>query len=142
MSNVRHHYMSDLQSLIHDLEASESAVRDKAALQLMDIGDERAVQPLLQAISKPENINHRGTLVYALGAFDCELFLEPLVDLALSGNFEVSAGALSILEEAATSADAIRRVSRQLRSYAISALVFEHHKMAHEALSEITDRDA
>lgn len=134
--------MSDLQSLIQALEASDSSVRDRAALQLRDIGDERAVQPLLQAIARPENLNHRGTLVYALGAFDCESFLEPLVDLALTGNFEVSTGALSIIEEAAISTDALRRVNQQLQSYAASTLVSEHHKMAYEALSEITDRDA
>jgi len=40
-----------------------------------------AVLPLLQAISKPENANHRGTLFYAPGDFDCLEHLEILVDL-------------------------------------------------------------
>ena len=126
--------MRELQSLIQDLECPSSSVRDKAALDLMDIGNESAVGPLLHAISKPENLNHRGTLVYALGAFNCEPFLEVLVDLVLTGNFEVSTGAFGIIEESATSADAIQRVQRQIQKYASSTLTAEHHKLALEAL--------
>jgi HEAT repeat protein len=126
--------MRELQSLIHDLESPNSSVRDKAALDLMDIGDESAVGPLLRAISKPENLNHRGTLVYALGAFNCEPFLEVLVDLVLTGNFEVSTGAFGMIEESATSADAMQRVRRQIQKYAPSTLAAEHQKLALEAL--------
>jgi HEAT repeat protein len=131
--------MRELRSLIQDLESRSSSVRDKAALNLMDLGDESAVGPLLQAISKPENINHRGTLVYALGEFNCEPFLEVLVDLVLTGNFEVSTGAFGIIEELATSADAMQRVRRQIRKYAHSALAIEHQKLGLEALAELSE---
>jgi HEAT repeat protein len=131
--------MRELQSLIQDLESPSSSVRDTAALDLMDLGDESAVGPLLQAISKPENINHRGTLVYALGAFNCEPFLEVLVDLVLTGNFEVSTGAFGIIEESATSADAMQRVRRQIQKYAHSALAIEHQKHGLEALAELAE---
>lgn len=131
--------MRELQSLIQDLESPSSSVRDKAAIDLMDIGSEGAVGPLLQAISKPENRNHRGTLVYALGAFNCEPFLEILVDLVLTGNFEVSTGAFGIIEESATSADAMQRVRKQIRKYAPSTLAAEHHKLALEALAGFSE---
>jgi HEAT repeat protein len=131
--------MPELQSLIHDLESPSSSVRDKAALDLMDLGNESAVGPLLHAISKPENLNHRGTLVYALGAFNCEPFLEVLVDLVLTGNFEVSTGAFGIIQESAASADAMQRVRRQTQKYALNTLAAEHQRSALEALFEFSE---
>lgn len=126
--------MRELKSLIQDLASPRSSVRDKAALDLMDIGNEIAVDPLLRAIAKPENQNHRGTLVYALGAFNCEPFLEVLVDLVLTGNFEVSTGAFSLIEESATSGDAKQRVRRQIQKYNPRTLAAEQHNLALEAL--------
>lgn len=120
-------YMHTLQSLINDLESPYSSIRDRAALELMDLRDESAVEPLLRAIAKPENINHRGTLVYALSAFDCEPFIEALVDLVLTGNFEVSCGALGILEESARSGGAIRRIQAQARKFEVGSLVSDHN---------------
>jgi len=106
----------------------------------MDIRDASAVGPLLQAISRPENVNHRGTLIYALGAFNCGAFLEVLVDLVLTGNFEVSTGAFGILEESAISTQAIQRVHAQTRKFDANSLVADHHRMAFEALLELTGK--
>jgi predicted dinucleotide-utilizing enzyme len=131
--------MLKLQTLIENLASPDSSVRDKAALELMDIGDESAVEPLLRAIANPEYINHRGTLVYALGAFNCAAFLELLVDLALTGNFEVSIGAFGIIAELPSSAEKIQRVRIQMQKFPSSTLVAEHHEMAFEALSKLTE---
>lgn len=131
--------MRELQLLIQDLESPSSSVRDKAALDLMDLGNESAVGPLLNAISKPANFNHRGTLVYALGAFNCEPFLEVLVDLAITGNFEVSTGAFSIIHESAASAGAMQRVRRQAQKYAPNTLAAEHQRFALEALFGLSE---
>ena len=130
--------MRELQSLIQDLESPESSIRDRAALDLMDLQDDSAIAPLLRAISKPENVNHRGTLVYALSAFNCEAFLETLVDLALSGNFEVSVGACSIITESATSAEAVQRVKAQLVKLDTNTLSAEHNHIAWQELLELT----
>lgn len=54
--------MHELQALIQDLESPDSSIRDNAALDLMDIQDASALEPLLRAIAKPENVNHRGRL--------------------------------------------------------------------------------
>jgi HEAT repeat protein len=129
--------MSDLHSLIDDLASTEPAVRNRAALQLMDIGDANAVEPLIRAILKPENVNHRGTLVFALGAFDCGPWLETLVDLALTGNFEVCVGACGIVEQSAVTPAAISRIKAQLGRYEPGSLLAEHQQMAFEALSEL-----
>lgn len=136
------HQRYELQALIGALDSADSSVRDKAALQLMDIGDPCAVDNLLRAISKPENKNHRGTLVYVLSAFDCEPFVEVLVELALTGNFEVSMGALSIIEESTPSKGVIQRVDNQLDQHKPKDLVAEHHKTAYEALSALSERHA
>ncbi|WP_420826960.1 HEAT repeat domain-containing protein [Aquipseudomonas campi] len=130
--------MRELQSLIQDLESPKSSIRDRAALDLMDIGDDSAIAPLLRAIFRPENVNHRGTLVYALSAFNCEDFLETLVDLALTGNFEVSAGACSIIAESATSAKAVQRVHAQLVKFNPNTLSAEHNYIARQELFELT----
>ena len=108
----------------------------------MDIGDQIAVKPILQAISAPENVNHRGTLVYALSGFNCEPFLETLVDLALTGNFEVSTGAFSIIEESIVSVEAASRVRAQLGKYDAGTLVADHHQWALAALSDLVRREA
>jgi HEAT repeat protein len=78
--------MRTFEELISSLEANSSGERDQAAMDLMELGNPRAFLPLLNAITKPENENYRGTLVYALSAFDCHDHLEELVDLVLTGN--------------------------------------------------------
>ena len=130
--------MRELQSLIQDLESPDSSIRDKAALDLMDIQDVSAVEPLLRAIAKPENVNRRGTLVYALSAFNCEAFLSELVELTLTGNYEVCAGACSIIEESITSAETANRVQAQLMSFASSTQLAEHNQIALQDLLELT----
>jgi HEAT repeat protein len=134
--------MRDLQSLISDLESRNVALRNSAALQLMDIGDAAAVAPLLNAIDNPENVNHRGTLVYALSAFDCEPYVEALVDLSLTGNFEVSASAFSIIENLEMSKDLASRMGACLAKYASVDVGAEHHRTAFDALSEFLRREA
>lgn len=131
--------MQDIASLLQSLESTDASVRDAAALDLMDIGDERAVAPLLRAISKPENVNHRGTLVYALSAFDCREFIETLVHLALTGNYEVAAGACNIINDMATSEDCLQRIKAQLQQIDPEALQAEHHQWAWEELLELAE---
>jgi HEAT repeat protein len=126
-----------IEALILQLESSNSSVRDKAALELMDRRDERAVEPLLRAIAQPENINHRGTLVYALSAFNCDAFLELLVDLVVTGNFEVSCGAFGIIEGAEADPDSIQRIESRLLSFDPDGLSNAHQVEAFEALREL-----
>lgn len=128
--------MRTVETLIQDLESTSSSIRDKAALDLMDMQAESAVEPLLKAISKPENVNHRGTLVYALTAFNCEQHLEVIVDLALTGNYEVAAGACSIISELKPTPETIQRLQNQLLKYDSKNLTTEHSHAAHQELLE------
>jgi len=88
-----------LDFLIQVLKSPDSWLRNSAALALRDIGDNRAAEPLWQSIKNPLNINHRGTMVYALEKLDCSQMLPELFDLLFYGNAEVRMGAATILDE-------------------------------------------
>ena len=125
------------ETLLLDLQSSDAAVRNTAALKLMDSEDPVAILPLLEAIAKPENANHRGTLVYALGGFECLEHLEVLVDLVVSGNFEVASCAFSIIENFEFTSETIQRMQAQLDKHEINHLPFEHGPEAYKALAQL-----
>lgn len=129
--------MKSLDSLLLDLGSPNSATRDQAALDLMELKNVAAVVPLLSAIAKPENVNHRGTLVYALGAFNCQDHLEVLVDLALTGNYEVSTSAIQTIEDSELSTVSVQRLETQLSKYEPAQLPFEHGRDAYNALLNV-----
>ncbi|AZZ92045.1 hypothetical protein EUZ85_15405 [Hahella sp. KA22] len=129
--------MREVQALICDLESSDASIRNRSALELMELRDERAIEPLFLAITKAENINHRGTLVYALSAFNCEAFVEALVDIVLTGNFEVSVMAFSIIADSITSLDSLTRLRARLLNFDKNMLSAEHHNEAYQELLEL-----
>ncbi|MCF6325506.1 MAG: HEAT repeat domain-containing protein [Gammaproteobacteria bacterium] len=126
---------SDL--LIKNLKSQESSVRDAAAIELMDLGEILAVEPLIQAIQNPENVNRRGTLVYALSAFDCRNYLSLLVKLVLTGNYEVASGAFSIIEESILEKPHLTEIKELLSVVKKSELKIEHNKEGYESLIEL-----
>ncbi len=126
--------MQRLDALIADLESPDAIIRNHAALELMDRQAEAAIPPLIRAILKPENEHHRGTLVYALGAFHCEPFVELLIDLALTGNYEVSLGAGSIIYEMTLTPETMKRIAAQLLKHDTTALEHEHNREAMQHL--------
>jgi HEAT repeat protein len=85
--------------LISLLSSRNPVIRDRAALGLHELKDNTAVEHLFKAISRPENVNHRGTLVYALESMDCSGKLVEVFDLLFYGNAEVKMGAEAILDE-------------------------------------------
>jgi hypothetical protein len=85
--------------LISLLGSSNPVIRDRAALGLHDLKDNKAVEALFLAVKNPENVNHRGTLVYALEELDCSDKLCDVFDLLFYGNAEVKMGAETILDE-------------------------------------------
>ena len=94
----------EFYKLVSLLGSSDGAVRNGAAVRLRNLQDNRAVEPLFQAINVAANINNRGTLVYALQTLDCSEHFTDLFQLALHGNYEVHM-ALIILEEQEFAAD-------------------------------------
>jgi HEAT repeats len=76
----------------------EPAIRNAAAVGLRELGDERALHPIISLINDPKTESNRGTLIYALEGFNCRHLLPFLVELVITGNFEVSHQAFSVIE--------------------------------------------
>lgn len=91
-TNINHPLLSELAS-------SDSSLRNKAALEIVDHDWKEFLPHLAMAIARPSNIGANGTLVYALGHFDCREYFELLVNVAIHHGFEASQGALCILTQ-------------------------------------------
>lgn len=91
---------AEILEKLHRLKVTDSHLeRNSLALELSDTKDPRLFAHLVELVRRPELANNRGTLVYCLENYDCSLIVDLLVELAESGNFEVSAGAEIILNE-------------------------------------------
>ncbi|HRI51091.1 MAG TPA: HEAT repeat domain-containing protein [Pseudomonadota bacterium] len=73
-------------------------IRNAAALALSDLRQPQAFQVLVDLLRDERTEKNRGTLLYALGTYDCSSILPLLVDLVIAGNFEVSLQALSLIQ--------------------------------------------
>lgn len=83
------------------LDQPNVGARNAVALAIMDNRFQDALDPLLKSITKKENTNTRGTMVYALQSLDCSLKLRELFSVLFTAtkNFEVQSGILTVLEE-------------------------------------------
>jgi HEAT repeat protein len=90
-----------------------SVIRNAAAVALSDLGDQRAFQPIVAQVQHPKNQGDNGTLVYALRNFDCSTIVPFLVDLVISGDFEVSHEAFLAIETVEKISEEDFQVSRQ-----------------------------
>ncbi|MDQ0878809.1 HEAT repeat protein [Paenibacillus sp. V4I3] len=86
--------------LIEYLKSTENNIlRNSIAITLSDIGNDKAVEPLIDMINHPKTLGARGTLLFALKPFDCSPHLETLVYHLITGNFEVQLQANELIEE-------------------------------------------
>jgi hypothetical protein len=86
--------------LIEYLKSTESNIlRNSIAITLSDIGNDKAIEPLIDLINHPKTLGARGTLLSALKPFDCSPHLEALVYHLITGNFEVQLQANELIEE-------------------------------------------
>ena len=89
-----------IQFYLHLLGNSHSRwIRNRAAMGLATLADSRAVEPLLHAINRPENLGANGTLVYALTQFDCRHLLKELFLIVFYQKYEAQLMALLALED-------------------------------------------
>nr|CBH36822.1 hypothetical protein containing NACHT domain and HEAT-like repeats [uncultured archaeon] len=87
-----------IDSLINDLAAKESFVRLSATFALGRIGSEKAVEPLITALTSDEDSYVRGSAADALGRIGSEKAVEPLISaLSLDKERDVRASAASAL---------------------------------------------
>ncbi|MCM3004029.1 HEAT repeat domain-containing protein [Priestia koreensis] len=93
-------YEPAIPLLIEFLKSTDNhRLRDSIALTLSDIGNEIAVEPLIEMINDPKTLGFRGSLLFALKPFDCSSHFETLIYHLLSGNFEVQMEAYQLIEE-------------------------------------------
>jgi hypothetical protein len=85
--------------LLNKLNSAVASERNAAAIALMDIGDSSAIPLLIEAIEHPDNRAARGTLIYALSAFDCHGRFAQIFRWAIEGGYEASGEALSIIQQ-------------------------------------------
>jgi HEAT repeat protein len=78
---------SIIDSLINDLAAKERDVRGSAASALGGIGSEKALEPLISALSSDKESDVRSRAAFALGGIGSEKAVEPLIS-ALSSDKE------------------------------------------------------
>jgi HEAT repeat protein len=127
------------EELIEQLKSSDGMTRNRAALELMDAGDQSACQPLVAAICDPANEDNRGTLVYALGAFDCSTYIDLMVDLVIGGNYEVASCAFNIIEDTVLPIEKKILVVEKLSKIDVAKLRYEHSSEAIAALQELLE---
>ena len=80
-------------------KAQASVIWNAAAYALRELGDPRAAPVLVEKIIDPATKGNRATLLYALASFDCNPYVEDLVDWVINDNFEVSRKAFQIVED-------------------------------------------
>lgn len=87
--------MPDLELLENTADPVE---RNALALRCAEARLAGADKVLARLIQRPDLVDARGTLVHALGYFDCTPYIALLVDLVITGSFEVAHEALEALE--------------------------------------------
>lgn len=91
---------SQLSSLIDLLKSTENKdLRNKIAIALSDIGDDRAVEPLIEVITDPKTSGSRGTLLYALENLNYIVHIENIIPFIGDSSLEVSAQSFMLLEQ-------------------------------------------
>jgi len=82
--------------LISLLDLDDSGIRDRVALALEQIGDNKAVEPLFKSIFK--NHNYNGTMVFALESLDCSKHLKDIFKILFYEAYEAKMSAMAILD--------------------------------------------
>ena len=133
---------SAVPAMISVLRSPVPSHRNRAALVLREIADDSAVSALIEAIERPENRHHTGTLIYALQTMDCRKQFWTLFRLVLEGDFEERCMAHVILEDQAlevTPAD-LERAKNQLHAVVPNELGPRFPAAIRELLDEIERR--
>jgi len=86
-------------------KTNDATVRNAVALALSDLKDPSTFDVLVSLLNNERTRANRGTLLYAIGAYDCSPILPLLVDLVIEGNFEVSRQAFSLISGIETELD-------------------------------------
>lgn len=84
---------------------NDASVRNATALAISDLKHPSGFDVLVALLKDERTRANRGTLLYAIDAYDCSPILQLLVDFVIDGNFEVSRQALSLISGIETEID-------------------------------------
>jgi HEAT repeat protein len=104
--------------LIKYLKKTDNIIlRNEIAIALADIGNDKAVEPLIYMLKHSKTKGSRGTLLYALEDLDYIQHVELLVELLYEDNFEVNRHALMLIESISTkiSDEVLQRCTCQIK---------------------------
>ena len=83
-------------------------------MDLAETGDHRVRDVIIDLIDRPDLMNNRGTLVYALENYDLSDKLEFLIELVINGNFEVAHQAVLLIDKLTVSGSDVQKVYLKL----------------------------
>ncbi|WP_342551864.1 HEAT repeat domain-containing protein [Paenibacillus sp. FSL R7-0652] len=93
---------SSVEFLIGILTGTQNTlVRNEVAIALKDIGDNRAVYPLIKALSNAEMRRSRGTLLYAMEEMHYEPYIKIIAALIGDASLEVRMQSFLLFEKVA-----------------------------------------
>ena len=110
---------SVVKYLIGLLEIEHVKKRNIVALALRDLKENKAIEPLLKSIFKPENKNNNGTMVYALQELNCKDKLVDIFKILFFQGYESKLLAYNILDEQTFefSKDDLNEIQRMWKEY-------------------------
>ncbi|MFD2262115.1 hypothetical protein ACFSM5_04395 [Lacibacterium aquatile] len=127
----------DLQAQLIELEStSDNIRRNELALHLMDQKMPGLTDALVRLIQRPELQNYRGTLVYCLSHFNCRRHVDLLVELVITGNYEVAYHAMDALFPVQLSRVKAQRLLTTLELAQIKKELRDHQREFMEKLRE------
>ena len=126
-----------MQSYIQGLKSEDALVRNDTAIKIIDGNHGELVPKLLGRINDPKTKGANGTLVYALGHFDCSEYFTDLVRFAVTLGYDAHFGAMCILGEQKfwINEEDIKQIKDLFDSLDDAALK-EYHKEAIRIISE------
>ena len=126
-----------MHNYIRGLESEDASVRNDTAIRIIDGNHCELAPMLLERIHDPKTKGANGSLVYALGHFDCSQYFTDLVKFAVTLGYEAHWGAMSILGEQKfwIGEEEVKQVKDLFDSLDDSALK-EYHKEAIRIISE------
>jgi hypothetical protein len=83
----------------------DTAIRNACALALSDLEDPSLFDVIVDLLKSKRTCGNQGTLLYAIGTYDCSSILPLLVDFVIDGNFETSRQSLSLISGIDTEVD-------------------------------------
>jgi hypothetical protein len=95
-----------MQAVVDALLATNDATaRNALAMIISDQRCPAGFEALATLLKDDRTRSHRGTLLYALGAYDCSSILSLLIDFVIDGTFEVSRQAHTLISNIETEVD-------------------------------------